>query len=93
MRAFISFTLITIAAALPQQLSSLIPRETLGSMTVEQANKACGADRQVSCCNKGRPGGEISTADLLTDLAEALPKNLTITLDRCSHMSVTDSKQ
>jgi hypothetical protein len=29
----------------------------------------------------------------LTDLAEALPKNLTITLDRCSHMSVTDSKQ
>lgn len=81
--------LLATVAASPQPGSGLIPRETLASMTVAEAQGSCGAGQTISCCNKQKAGNQASSG-ILSGLLNGLLENGL--LGQCSSIDVAARK-
>ena len=74
----------------PQPVSSIIPRDRLSQMTVQEANNACGSGQSVSCCNSIKQGDNTNESDgvLSGALSGLLAGGLSV-VDQCSKIDVT----
>lgn len=87
--------LVSVAAARPEKIRhepSIVPREILARMTVEEASSSCGDNQQISCCNKTEQGDDVSKADgVLSGLLNGALGDLSLA-DQCSAISVSARK-
>lgn len=78
--------LLVTAAAAPKPGANLISRDVLASMTVEQAQGACGAGQSISCCNKSEGTANSASSGLLSGLLNGVLKDGV--LGQCSKLDV-----
>lgn len=69
--------------------SSLIPRDELSRMTVQEAAYTCGTDQTISCCNKIEQGDDINKSDgPLAGVLNGALSELKLA-DQCSAISIS----
>lgn len=81
---------LATAAAVPQSARQLIPRETLATMTVSEAQGACGAGQTISCCTKNEQGDQ-SASGLLSGLLDNVLEDGV--LGQCAKLNVAGKFQ
>lgn len=82
---------LATAAAAPQPGMNLIPRDTLATMTVAEAQGACGAGQSISCCTKSEVSGGSTDSGLLSGLLNGVLKDGV--LGQCSKLNVAGKTQ